>query len=209
MHAARLRQRVTVCRSNPRHCRKDSPEGFRSLNSRLEHVVCDRLDLKHSEMREMPPGLGRTRRFSEAPWAGSTLNGGCLDSGKLVWAWRGRASPYRVASGPETTWLQALRPESSDSPVLCFSPTAMPSRASPPLSTPTLGLLFSCSLWLCVCVCVQAPLHHGFRAGSGGLPGLCSFSILRASLCSLLFLQWFSGGGARQQLPNWGRVPAA
>lgn len=49
-------------------------------------MVCDRLHLKHSEMRDMPPGLGWTRYFSEAPWVGGTLNGGRLDSGKPEWA---------------------------------------------------------------------------------------------------------------------------
>lgn len=121
---------------------------------------------------------------------------------------RGRASPYRVAGGPETMWLQALRSESSDSPVLCFSPIAIPSGASPSLSTPNLGLLFP--LAGCVCVCGQAPLHHGFRAGGGGLPGLCSFSNLRASLCCLLFLQWFyvQWPGSRTAAPELGESPS-
>ena len=107
LRAARLPQRMTVCRSNPRHCRKDSPEGFGRPNSRLEHVVCDHLDLKHSEMREMPPGLGRTRCFSEAPWAGSTLNGGCLDSGQLAWAQGGE--PHRI-EWPVVQILRGFRP---------------------------------------------------------------------------------------------------
>lgn len=65
-------------------------------------MVCDRLHLKHSEVRDMPPGLGWTRCFSEAPWAGGTLNGGRLDSGKPEWA-QGR-EPYR------TEWPVVQRP---------------------------------------------------------------------------------------------------
>lgn len=57
-------------------------------------MVCDHFHFKYFEMRKMPPGLGWTPCFSEAPSAGGTLND------LAVWKW----VSLRWVEGREAEW---------------------------------------------------------------------------------------------------------